>query len=34
MDQRKYKILINTGQKENHITRELVLEEEIMKTGY
>ena len=34
MDQRKYKILINTGQEENHITRELVLEEEIMKTGH
>ena len=34
MDKRKYKILINTGQEENHITRELVLEEEIMKTGH
>lgn len=34
MDQRKYKILINTAQEENHITRELVLEEEIMKTGH
>ena len=26
--------MINTGQEENHITRELVLEEEIMKTGH
>ena len=34
MDQRKYKILINTRKEENHITRELVLEEEIMKTGH
>ena len=34
MDQRKYKILINTRQEENHITRKLVLEEEIMKTGH
>ncbi|MFV1411421.1 hypothetical protein QMK84_28580, partial [Klebsiella pneumoniae] len=31
IDQRKYKILINTGQEENYITRELVLEEEIIK---
>ena len=34
IDQRKYKILINTGQEENYITRELVLEEEIIKTGH
>ena len=34
IDQRKYKILINTGLEENLITRELVLEEEIMKTGH
>ena len=34
MDQRKYKILINTGQEEKYITRELVLEEEIIKTGH
>ena len=33
MDQRKYKILINTGQEENYIIRELVLETEIIKTG-
>ena len=34
IDQRRYKILINTGQEENYITRELVLEEEIIKTGH
>ena len=34
MDQRKYNILINTGQEENYIKRELVLEEEIIKTGH
>ena len=34
IDQRKYKILINTGQEENYITRELVLEEEIIRTGH
>ena len=34
INQRRYKILINTGQEENYITRELVLEEEITKTGH
>ena len=34
IDQRKYKILINTGQEENYITRELALKEEIIKTGH
>lgn len=34
IDQRKYKFLINTGLEENYITRELVLEEEIIKTGH
>ena len=33
-DQRKYKFLINTGQEENYIARELVLETEIIKTGH
>ena len=33
IDQRRYKILINTGQEENYITRELVWETEIIKTG-
>ena len=30
LDQKKYLILINTGEQENYITRELVLEEEII----
>ena len=32
MEQRKYQILINTGQEENYITRELVTEAEIITT--
>jgi len=32
MEQRKYLILINTGQEENYITRELVTEDEIITT--
>ena len=32
MEQRKYQILINTGQEENYITRELVTETEIITT--
>ena len=34
IDQRRHKILINTGQEENYIMRELVLETEIIKTGH
>ena len=32
MEQRKYLILINIGQEENYITRELVTEDEIITT--
>ena len=34
IDQRRYKILINTRQEENYITRELVLETEIIETRH
>lgn len=34
MDQRKYLILINTGQEENYITRELIPETEITTNEY
>lgn len=34
MEQRKYLILINTGQEESYITRELVMEDEIITTEH